>query len=325
MKEIIKKIARWAVSIVALMAGAFGVISERVAAESGYSIVMSPMEQKIVLVPGESYQASFRISNPSSQKESVNYSLSVEPFYANENNERVFQSAGDRSKMVDWITLVSPTSGILESNETGNIEFRIDVPETAPAGGQYASIIVTLNTGKDDEKTGEKEGEAGASIKEVWRMGHLIYADVAGETVRSGEIMDVNVPSFLLSGNISGSSLVKNTGNVHGDAEYTLQVFPLFSGEEVYTNEEKPETKVILPDRAVYSETAWEETPGIGIFNVVYTVKYEDSTAQVKKTVIICPLWLLFLIMFVIALLVIWIFMKVRNGKKRKSIRGEEE
>lgn len=319
MKKASKNIVRWVVSIVIVLVGIFSILPERVLAEGGYSVVMSPMDQKTVLIPGETYQLSFKISNPSSQKENVNYSLSVEPFYSSESNERIFQSVGDRSKMVDWITITSPTTGYLEPNHTKSIEFQIDVPDTAPAGGQYASIIVTMNTGNDDKKGGQKEGEAGASIKEVWRMGHLIYAEVAGDTVRSGEITDVNVPSFLLSGSISGSSIVKNTGNVHGDAEYTLQVFPLFSGEEVFTNEENPETMTILPDRTIYNETAWEETPGIGVYNVVYTVKYEDSTAQVKKMVIICPLWLLFLIMFMVALLVVWILMKIWNKKRRNN------
>lgn len=283
---------------------------------------MSPMDQKIVLEPGDSYTSSLRIHNPGDHSTDVTYEVSVEPFYVNDGYSTIFENVNGRGEMANWITIDSPTTGTLKPNETAEISFTINVPENAPAGGQYATVLASSRT------KGQSGDGINPMIDEVRRIGHLIFAEVAGNTVRQGEIVDANVPSFLLSGNIAGTSSIKNTGNVHGTATYKLQVFPLFSNEEVYTNVENPETHTILPDRTYYNETAWDKTPDIGIFNVKYTVEFEGVTTEVSKMVIKCPIWLLFIIFFVIAVIIIWIVMRVRarnNASRRRQTSASTE
>ncbi len=308
MKKILNKKSWLAVVAMAFTAATVAVPAVMAEEEQMYGFSMSPMDQQIVLMPGDSYESSLRVTNPGTHTTDLDYEVNVEPFYRNDDATAIFENIGGRGEMANWITVTSHQTGHLSPNETDEVTFRIDVPEDAPAGGQYASVIVSSSSSSSED----------AMIKETRRIGHLIYAEISGETVRSGEIMNLNVPAFLLSGNIAGSVAIKNTGNTHGVATYKLQVFPLFSDEEVYTNEEDPEQHLILPDQTYYAETAWEKTPEIGIYNVVYTVEFAGKTAQASKLVIKCPIWLLFIVLFVVAGIAIWLATRAWGRKTKR-------
>lgn len=281
--------------------------------DEGFSFSLSPMTQSIVLMPGDTYNGSFKIVNPSSSRQDLNYNIEVRSFYVDDDYATTYDE--NNSPIVDWTTIKSAESGSVAPNNNTDVYFSIDVPAQAPAGGQYLAFRVLSQPAG---VVGEVDN--GAAIQEQLVITHLIFAEIAGDTYRNGEITDVSVPSFLLSDNIYGESTIRNTGNIHGVATYKLQVFPLFSNEEVYTNEEDPERKTILPDRALYNKTTWTKTPEVGIFNVKYTVEFEGVTTEVSKLVIKCPIWLLFIIALVVVALIIWIIVRVRSRKKsRKS------
>ena len=267
---------------------------------------LSPMHQMITLTPGETYYGNFNVVNPGTSTNDFYYTLKVEPFTTSNNGEISAKSNGDYTLMADWIEILSSEDWIAP-NESKEIRFAIHVPEDAPAGGQYATIVV---------RSGEyRVNNSSVDLREIYESGHLIYADVAGETVRKGSIADVNVPGFLFSGNIAGTATIKNEGNVHSQATSTLQVFPLFSNEEVFTNEENPKKGWIMPGNTTMSTLAWEGTPSIGIFHVIYNVEYEGVESKVDKMVIVCPLWLL----FVIAVIIFLIIFKILSGKREKK------
>ena len=260
-----------------------------------FALTVSPMTQRISLTPGETYYGTFLVSNPSTSTSTLNYTLEIEPFTIDAENHAEYKDNGNYTLMKDWIAL-KKTEGTLEPNEKNEVEFSITVPKTAPAGGQYASIIVRSATGTDPG--------SGVNIQASYGSAHLIYAEVAGETVRNGTINYSNLSSFLFSGQITGGAEVTNNGNVHANAIHTLQVFPLFSDEEYYTNAEEPQENLIMPGGTRYTSVKWDNTPAIGIFRVVYTVEFEGVKDSLSKLVIICPVWLLFIIAVVIFLLV---------------------
>ena len=226
-----------------------------VAPASATQFSLSPMYQFVSLTPGETYTGNFQIINPDFNQYDFHYKLRITPFSVDDTDDIHLTANGDYNRIIDWIEL-SEESGAIAPNEVREVRFKINVPEDAPAGGQYASIVVSSGEYRVDNNT--------VDLREVYEAAHLIYADVAGETVRKGTVDNLNVPSFLFSGNITGSAQVTNEGNVHSKATQTLQIFPLFSGEEIYTNEEDPKATWILPGNSLITSVAWEKTPSTG-------------------------------------------------------------
>ena len=89
----------------------------------------------------------------------------------------------------------------------------------------------------------------------------------------------------------------------------------MFSNEELYTNEEDPEKILVLPGVTKYHEQEYN-LPSIGIFRAKQTVKIFGEESIVEKTIIVCPLWLLFIIVFAIVMLIIWLVLKAKNRKE---------
>lgn len=288
------------------------------------SMHVSPPYQRVVLVPGETYSDSLVVSNANDSTRSLEYELSIGSFsQAKDENSKDDYGTVDHisissyNQMMDWITL-EKTGGTVKPNEKDIVNYTIKVPENAPAGGQYATIIVKDVTGKGANKDGN------VVIDSTFQFASIIYAEVAGETKMEGVIMDNSMPSFLLNGSLQASSMVKNNGNVHTDAQYTLQVWPLFSEEEICTNEEKPETSLVLPETERYHVQNCDELPSVGIFKAKQVVKIFGETSIVEKMIIVCPLWLLFIILFAIIALVLWVFMRVKGGRSRRNSSGDE-
>lgn len=314
----VKQFIKIVICICMLVCMTFSIsISDVYAADKPIGFTMSPMDEKIVLNPGEKYSGSFNISTASGQIEPIDYRIFIQNFYRDDDGKAVFEEVGDTGKIADWITIDVDKEGTLSIDGTKKIHYTINVPNDAPAGGQYAAITVA-----SVPKSISNSNENSAAISQSVGIAYLIYAEITGTTIHQGEIINTDLSSFLLSGNISASATIKNTGNVHGIAKYTLQVFPLFSDEEVYTNAEDPETHVVMPDRTYYNEISWKNTPSIGIFNVKYTVEFEGVTTEVSKMVIICPIWLIFIIIFVIVALIVWLVIRIKKHKKA-SVKSE--
>lgn len=308
-----KKIRLATIFSVALSLVCSMMLSAYTYAEGIISIGVSPLRESVVLDPGDTYKGAFKVYNPSDSDGPLTYTTYIKPFYLTEDLDPVYTNIDGNSDIADWITVTNGGSGTLEPNETASIEFKIEVPEDAPAGGQYAAIIPT--------EVAEASTEEGVGIGDAIGVAHVVLAEITGNTINSGDILNVGVTNFVLDSKVVGYSTIENTGNVHAFATYTMKVYPLFSDTPIYTNEEIPEEHYVLPGRQLYNESVWEDTPQMGIFNVVYTIEYQGITDEVKSIVIACPWWMIALFAIGLILMILRIVILVKVSKKKKAER----
>ncbi|MBO7657614.1 hypothetical protein J6S55_03180 [Candidatus Saccharibacteria bacterium] len=295
-------------------------ISPNVQAEDNYigpmsAFMMSPMTSRMTLNPGDTYTGSFWIVNPEENTASIKYTLQVKSFYRDDDSKAIFEDVEGRGRIAEWITLDVPESNILAPKTSDEIKYTIKVPSNAPGGGQYAAIAAT-------SIISDNNGASAVNLSETIVMAHTIFAEITGQTKKSGEITDLSSPGFISDGDIVAKSRVANTGNVHGTATYTLEVYPIFSDHPIYSNASNPDKKLILPDRTIIHETAFENTPSVGLFNIYYKVEFESGEVkELRKLVIKCPVWVVFIIFLVLIGLTTLAVIKIKKRSARRKLQ----
>lgn len=269
---------------------------------------ISPVEQSFLLIPGETFRSTIKVQNTGSR--SFNYQLSATPYSVTDSKYTPdYSTVKSYSTLSSWITFDWET-GVANPNDSIEVPFTINVPKDVPSGGQYAAIIAQTIRPESDGP----EGSIG--ITNVVRAAMLLRATIPGNTREEGAIIENNVPSFLFTTPITVSSIVKNTGNIHAEAKYALQVFPLFSNEEVYTTEENPDTRTILPETSRFHTVSWDGAPQLGLFRVVQTISFLDKTSETSRILFICPMWFLLIILFLFFSCIFWLIARARIRQK---------
>ncbi len=270
-----------------------------------YKIAISPSIDDLGdLESGTQKTGSFKVYNEGTKD--FEYDVSFAPYSVK--TESYEPSFADENKYTDiqkWIE-VDAMEGNIAAGDEKTINYTISIPEGFHGGMQSAAILVTMRN----------DPNQGGNINAVRQIAYIVYGNVDGDIIETGKVLENKVPSFLFNPPIIGSSTVENTGNVYTRATYKLQVFPLFSDEEVYTNEENPENNIIFPETKRYNEIKWEGSPHLGIFRVRQTVKIFDDESVVEKIVFLCPIWFLFIVILLVFLIIFWIASRIFKRKR---------
>ncbi len=281
------------------------------AAEEGdtYRMRITPAKAEIgELTPGKAYSGELKVQNAGTKE--FDYKAVAASYTVNTADNKYtpdFETDSNYSYMAKWLT-ITPETGTVAPGEEAIVHYSIKVPADAPSGGQYAAILIQMvNSDADSESS---------NVEVAKQIGFVIYSQIEGNTIKSAKISDNKIPTISFNPTITASSVVENTGNVHAEANYVLQVFGLFGDEEVYTNEENPTTATVLPDTSRFNTQIWEGAPALGIFRVKQTVSILDQESVTEKIVFLCPIWFLFIILLIIFAAVFWIVNRVRTRNK---------
>lgn len=266
-----------------------------------YSQLLTPVKQDMELNPGEVFNGHFDIYNHGTKTFTFRVYTTGYQVSDKDYKEVKYDTNSSYSAIQNWVSFEKNLYTV-EPDGYQRVFYTITVPQDIPAGGQYATIMSEITDDPND----------GSTIKAINRVGMVIYAKVNGETKGEGygEILENSINTFFLNPPISVSSLVKNNGNVHGKVKNIMTVYPLFSNEAVWTNNETPVENYVLPETERFTTVSWEGSPRLGIFRVVQTVEFMGKTSKVEKLVIICPLWLIALILLIIISFIIRAFVE---------------
>lgn len=291
--------------------------------DTASALSMTPMKQAISLTPGDTYTGRVTIYQMGQGDGTFHYQASIAPLTVNDENQTyygVFDKENDYTDIVNWVTLSNgeetvkyseSIEGYAPLGKEVNLIYTINVPEDARGGGHYFAIIA---------RTVPNDADGNIVIKDSISIASVVYAEVAGDIIVSGSIKDNYMPGFLLTPPITASFMATNDGNTHSEITYYMQVFPIFSDEEAYTTEENSSTDYVLPGTTRYIEQTWNEMPAIGIFRVRQVVYYHSTNNEpsiTEKVVIVCPIWLLFIVVFAIIAIIIWLIMRAKSRKRR--------
>ena len=277
---------------------------------------VTPMSQRVALEAGKTFEGSISVINPNDSTDDLTYKAYVAPYsVVGDGYEADLTTDSKFNQIKEWITIENPT-GTIAPNNTGEIKFKIKVPSTAPAGGQYAAIIVT----RDDAT---QKSDNGVAVKDIFEMASLIYANVNGETIHKGEVLSNEIPGFVASAPITVSALISNEGNIHENATVIIKATNFFTGDVIVegNTEDMYYSEIIMPETTRYvTREISEGLPLLGVVKVDQTIYYNGGTPSEKSVnVIICPIWFLLLVIFgLISIIAVIVYMIRRHHKKAK-------
>ena len=279
------------------------------------SFTVLPMSQRFSLSAGGSYKGKVTIVNPADAKEDFHYQVSVTPYgVTDEDYTADLTTDTNRTLISKWIKIDEPT-GVIKPNESKEVTFTINVPNDAPGGGQYATIAIS-----SDEQAAKDDGVA---IRNIFEMASVVYGMVAGKTTHEGEILENNVPGFVVNNPVTLSALISNGGNVHEDAAFVITVSNFFTGQVILPTEEDDGeySELIMPETTKHIERQVSGMPALGVMKVSQTIYYQGDVSTVEKNIIICPIWFLILLIATIAAIITTIVLIVKKHRKNKRVK----
>lgn len=277
-----------------------------------------PMSQRFSLTAGDTYHGSIIVANPVKSTKDFHFTVTATPYgVIGENYTADLTTMNVYSEIANWITIENPT-GSLAPNESQEVHFTINVPENAHAGGQYATLLVS-----QDPTTTENKDEV--MINNLLQLASVLYADVSGETIRDGEILENNIPSFAFGGPVSISSLITNRGNVHTDAIFDIKVTNNLTGEVIFprSTEDGEEgnghfSEIIMPESTRYIVRELDNLPVLGSVKISQSVYFNDIPSINERDLLICPPWFILLVLFSITAIILFIIFRVRAHRRHK-------
>ena len=152
-------------------------------------------------------------------------------------------------------------------------------------------------------------------------MASIVYANINGENVHEGQILENNIPAFSADSVVTVGAKFDNHGNMYEKAMITIAAKNVINGEEYLPNEDSSGNyeEIIIPDTDRYVTREVNGLPVMGIVHIEQKVVYNGETSYEAKDVLICPIWFIALVIIAIGMIIGTIVVAVKKHKKKKA------
>lgn len=286
-----------------------------VQAQARIPLVVAPARQTVALDAGKTENLQIRFFNETNSPISGNIKA-VDFIVTGSDGAPILLE----DQINDWIVLPYDRASI-PAGEVLRVNFKINVPKDAPAGGRYAAIIFE-QTGQLTQTT---NNEAASLVSP--RIVGLVNIKVNGPITESAFINVFKLPKFLEFGKIPLYFEISNKGGYHinPNGQVTLSNW---MGQEI--------EKVIIDDKNIFPnakrsyEVELGQTWMFGKYKVDLMANYGEQGKTVSESsfVWVIPVTVIVIIIFsiIIAILVAYLISrKVKARQEELENRLEEE
>ena len=287
--------------------------AEEISANEGRpALEITPVTKRVALNANETHDSTINVTNIGAENISVR--VYARPFSTRSDSEmQDYETDTKYTQISRWIAIKSEngtyeteTIYTLSPNETKAIEYRINVPDDIPGGGQYAVLFVEAMP----------NGDVKDNIQTISRVGMTIYATMPGEPKRSVHIGNTSAEALVLNGGVSTQTRISNDGNIDFQASIQFNVYSIF-GKQLYSNNV---ISAILPESSKTIYAGWEETPKFGVYRIEYSISALDIyTTGSRYVLVMTSTTLILAIALIIAAILSIIYLIKRRSNKEKN------
>lgn len=268
---------------------------------SGNGFRISPVRSEVTIEKGASSTVSITVENPTDfqtvAKPIVNDFIASDK----ENGEpRLILDDNAQLPKNDFKKLVQPISDLtLGPKEKKDITVRLSVPSNASAGGYYGAIrfipSVINNNG---------------NVSLTASVGTLVLVTVPGDLKQQLNLLQIGASqggkfkSFITKGDVTVSTRLKNSGDIHVQPFGKVQVKDTF-GKVVKEFEINTAKANVLPDSIRrYDDSIGKPKGGIGRYTIVANLGYAQGSGDLitaKAVFWYVPAWAIIVLLLLVA------------------------
>ena len=272
------------------------------------SITISPLVFDLSADKGEILKESLKVYNPSDR--SIKIKLTTEDFLPKgERGEvEIVELEPELENIISlakWIKL-EENEFILEPRQEKIINFTIEIPKDAEAGGKYGSLIVNVSG------LGEIEG-VGAKV--LQKVASLILFSIKGKVEEKLVVLDFKGPNFREYGPINFSLRLENQGTVHLRPRGLVAITD-------WRNRKVADLPIpqlaVLPGAKRTIDINWDNRNIFGHFTATLVGSYGSKNEPLTATWTFW-VWPLKITILIVLIAILFIYFLIKNRKRIKA------